>query len=92
MGAERNGFDSRRSQIRKADGDSGVRLTPSSTFFGVQVLLRKGGIREPRFLVPSVEFLIQPTAFHLDAELLRPEYREIYTAVRRALKASLRTP
>jgi hypothetical protein len=42
------------------------------------VLLRKGGIREPTFKPPSAEFLLFPTAFHAQGELLKPGIAERY--------------
>lgn len=40
-----------------------------------QILLRKGGIREPTFRPASGAFFLFPTAFHTDAELLKPAAR-----------------
>lgn len=37
------------------------------------VLLRKGGIKEPEFKPQAREFLLFPTAFHTDAQLIRPD-------------------
>ncbi|GAB4817984.1 hypothetical protein N2152v2_005030 [Parachlorella kessleri] len=42
------------------------------------VLLRKGGIREPTFKPDAREFLLFPTAFHTDAQLLKPAAAEKY--------------
>jgi hypothetical protein len=37
----------------------------------LQVLFRKGGIREPTFQPKAKRFLLFPTAFHSDAQLLK---------------------
>jgi len=37
------------------------------------VLLRKGGIREPRFSVDQRTFALFPTGFHSSAALVRPD-------------------
>jgi hypothetical protein len=42
------------------------------------ILMRKGGIREPRFTPASQNFLLLPTSFHTDAHLLKPEARLAY--------------
>lgn len=47
-----------------------------------QVILRKGGLREPAFRPEDSSFLLFPTAFHTDARLLKPEARERYKQVR----------
>ena len=64
----------------------GPSLTPSPTHpparapthpRSAQILLRKGGIREPVF-VPAPCFFLFPTAFHTEAELLKPSARVKY--------------
>lgn len=40
------------------------------------VLVRKGGIREPTFTPKAQRFLLFPTAFHSDAQLLKPGIAE----------------
>jgi hypothetical protein len=47
-----------------------------------QVLLRKGGIREPTFVPAARRFLLFPTAFHADAALLKPGVAEQFHEVR----------
>jgi len=47
----------------------------------VQILLRKGGIREPGFILPAPKFLLLPTAFHSDGELLKPAAQGKYQEV-----------
>lgn len=42
------------------------------------VLLRKGGIKDPTFRPAHSAFALFPTAFHTDAELLKPAARERY--------------
>jgi len=42
------------------------------------ILLRKGGIREPLFKPPGTEFFLFPTAFHSEAQLLKPGMEERY--------------
>eukprot|EP00882_Tetradesmus_deserticola_P005757 GHRQ01006062.1.p1 GENE.GHRQ01006062.1~~GHRQ01006062.1.p1 ORF type:complete len:279 (+),score=114.54 GHRQ01006062.1:79-915(+) len=42
------------------------------------VLLRKGGIREPTFTPKAQQFLLFPTAFHSQAQLLKPGIAERY--------------
>uniref|UniRef100_A0A383V8R8 Uncharacterized protein n=1 Tax=Tetradesmus obliquus TaxID=3088 RepID=A0A383V8R8_TETOB len=42
------------------------------------VLLRKGGIREPTFTPKAQQFLLFPTAFHSEAQLLKPGIAERY--------------
>lgn len=44
------------------------------------VLLRKGGVREPRFTPPARRFLLFPTAFHSDGALLQPGAAERHAA------------
>lgn len=38
----------------------------------VQVVLRKGGIREPAFAPVARRFLLFPTSFHSGADLVEP--------------------
>jgi hypothetical protein len=45
------------------------------------VLLRKGGIREPTFTPKAQQFLLFPTAFHSEAQLLKPGIAERYRQV-----------
>jgi hypothetical protein len=47
----------------------------------MQVLLRKGGIREPTFTPKAQQFLLFPTAFHSEAQLLKPGIAERYQQV-----------
>lgn len=42
------------------------------------VILRKGGVREPTFFPEAGAFLLFPTSFHTDAQLLKPEFRLKY--------------
>ncbi|KAI7842904.1 hypothetical protein COHA_003416 [Chlorella ohadii] len=44
------------------------------------ILLRKGGIKEPTFTPAACQFLLFPTAFHTDAELLKPGAAQRYAA------------
>ncbi|PRW56599.1 hypothetical protein C2E21_4501 [Chlorella sorokiniana] len=44
------------------------------------ILLRKGGIKEPTFTPAARQFLLFPTAFHTDAELLKPAAAQRYAA------------
>lgn len=46
------------------------------------MLLRKGGIREPTFTPKAQRFLLFPTAFHSDAQLLKPGVAEQFQQVR----------
>jgi hypothetical protein len=46
-----------------------------------QVLLRKGGIREPTFTPKAQQFLLFPTAFHSEAQLLKSGIAERYKQV-----------
>ncbi|KAL6771000.1 hypothetical protein ACKKBF_B33540 [Auxenochlorella protothecoides x Auxenochlorella symbiontica] len=46
------------------------------------ILLRKGGLREPVFRPADSSFLLFPTAFHTEDDLLRPHAKERYRAVR----------
>lgn len=46
-----------------------------------QVLVRKGGIREPTFTPKTQRFLLFPTAFHTDAQLLKPGIAEQFHEV-----------
>lgn len=46
-----------------------------------QVLVRKGGIREPTFTPKTQRFLLFPTAFHTDAQLLKPGIAEQFHKV-----------
>lgn len=54
----------------------------------LQVLLRKGGIKEPTFRPAAREFLLFPTAFHTDAQLLKPAAAAKYAQVRWAGRAA----
>lgn len=47
-----------------------------------QILVRKGGIREPTFTPKAQRFLLFPTAFHTDAQLLKPGVAEQFHQVR----------
>jgi hypothetical protein len=47
----------------------------------LQVLLRKGGIREPTFTPKAQQFLLFPTVFHSEAQLLKPGIAERYQQV-----------
>ncbi|KAL6771001.1 hypothetical protein ACKKBF_B33540 [Auxenochlorella protothecoides x Auxenochlorella symbiontica] len=44
------------------------------------ILLRKGGLREPVFRPADSSFLLFPTAFHTEDDLLRPHAKERYRA------------
>ncbi|KAJ9522626.1 hypothetical protein QJQ45_019704, partial [Haematococcus lacustris] len=44
------------------------------------ILVRKGGIREPTFKPPTDQFILFPTSFHSDQELLKPGVGERYTS------------
>ncbi|KAL4443498.1 hypothetical protein ABPG75_011235 [Micractinium tetrahymenae] len=44
------------------------------------ILLRKGGIKEPTFTPAAREFLLFPTSFHTDAQLLKPGAAQRYEA------------
>lgn len=44
------------------------------------ILLRKGGIKEGTFRPAARSFLLFPTAFHTDAELLKPAAAQRYAA------------
>ena len=46
-----------------------------------QVVLRKGGIREPAFVPLASEFLLFPTSFHSGAELVKPHAAEQFAQV-----------
>ncbi|KAJ9523220.1 hypothetical protein QJQ45_024006 [Haematococcus lacustris] len=46
----------------------------------LQILVRKGGIREPTFKPPTDQFILFPTSFHSDQELLKPGVGERYTS------------
>ena len=48
----------------------------------VQILLRKGGIREQGFEVKAQEFALMPTSFHSDQQLLADDVHEMYAEVR----------
>lgn len=50
----------------------------------LQVLFRRGGIREPRFRIQSKHFLLFPTAFHTEEHLLKPEAAARYAEVSHA--------
>lgn len=47
-----------------------------------QVLFRKGGIKEPTFRPEAGTFLLFPTAFHTEQQLLKPGVAERYQQVR----------
>jgi len=57
----------------------------NTTSVGVQILLRKGGIREPGFQIPAQQFLLLPNAFHTEGQLLKPEAQKGYKQVRHSL-------
>ena len=38
----------------------------------MQILLRKGGIREPAFNLEADKFFLIPNTFHSDSNLLKP--------------------
>jgi hypothetical protein len=44
------------------------------------ILIRKGGIREPTFVPEARAFLLFPTSFHTDQQLLKPGAAERYGA------------
>jgi hypothetical protein len=44
--------------------------------------VRKGGIREPTFTPKAQRFLLFPTAFHTDPQLLKPGVAEQFHQVR----------
>jgi hypothetical protein len=44
------------------------------------ILLRKGGIREPRFTPEAKQFFLFPTSFHTTGQLLKPGVAERYAA------------
>lgn len=44
------------------------------------ILLRKGGIKDPKFVPAARSFLLFPTAFHTDAQLLKPAAAQRYAA------------
>jgi hypothetical protein len=46
------------------------------------IVVRKGGIREKAFRPAASKFLLFPTGFHTDAELLRADARDKYDQVR----------
>jgi hypothetical protein len=46
-------------------------------------LLRKGGIKEPVFRPPGKQFLLFPTSFHSNTDLLKPGVAERYSKVSR---------
>lgn len=48
----------------------------------MQILLRKGGIRESSFKLPAKRFLLLPNAFHCQENLLKQEMRDKYAKVR----------
>ena len=48
----------------------------------VQLLLRKGGIREQGFEVKAHEFALMPTSFHIDKMLLAPDSHAAFAEVR----------
>lgn len=52
-----------------------------------QVLFRKGGIKEPSFTPEATTFLLFPTSFHTNQQLLKPEVAERYAEVRLAANA-----
>ncbi len=45
------------------------------------MLFRKGGIKEPTFRPEAGTFLLFPTAFHTDQQLLKPGVAERYPQV-----------
>ncbi|GMH33508.1 hypothetical protein BSKO_01342 [Bryopsis sp. KO-2023] len=54
-------------------------VTVAAVGDGLQtILVRKGGIREPRFSPKAENFLLFPTAFHADAKMVHPEIAEQY--------------
>ena len=53
----------------------------SQVLFLVQVLFRKGGIKEPNFKIESTEFMLFPTGFHTDAQLLKAHVGDTYKQV-----------
>ena len=57
----------------------------------LQILLRKGGIREPTFQPAAARFLLLPTSFHSEANLLKPYASEKYTRVSVIAKQSPRS-
>jgi len=44
------------------------------------ILLRKGGIKEPRFTPEAARFFLFPTAFHTTEDLLKPGVADRYSA------------
>lgn len=59
-----------------------IDISPSIS--GFQVVLRKGGIREPAFTLPASRFLLFPTSFHSGAGLVKPDAAARFAQVRRA--------
>jgi hypothetical protein len=55
----------------------------------VQVLFRKGGIREPTFRPASDRFLLFPTAFHSETALVREPWVGRYSEVRPPLPPTM---
>lgn len=47
----------------------------------MQVLLRKGGIKEPKFVPQASSFVLFPTSFHTQGALLKPGVSERYQQV-----------
>ena len=48
---------------------------------GLQVVLRKGGVREPAFQVRGRQFLLLGTAFHTVQDLLQPDAADEFVQV-----------
>lgn len=48
---------------------------------GLQILLRKGGVREPTFRPAAATFLLFPTSFHSSTNLLTPAANAKYQEV-----------
>jgi hypothetical protein len=58
----------------------------------LQILLRKGGIREPTFTPKAQRFFMFPTSFHSEQQLLKPGMAEQYQQVCRCLACTLYSP
>jgi hypothetical protein len=56
-------------------------LLLSSSLGGTQILLRKGGVREGAFAPAAHAFLMFPTAFHSQTQLLKPGIAQRYEQV-----------
>ena len=54
-----------------------------------QVLLRKGGIREPVFSLPRRDFLLLPTAFHSDDSVIVESAASKYAKVRSCCESTV---